>query len=144
MLILFFFFFLICVLCLHFNRILQLIQFWIFTLTLKFSYCRQKKVCKIKLRGALGLERVAVCRFDLLSFRDKKVSRNFLVELESWKLELGINILYSQSLCSRENVLITFLCRRLYICNTNLSSPLYVSPIFLSIYELRDYLKLLC
>lgn len=64
-----------------------------FVLTPEVFLSKQRKVCKTKLWGALGLERVAGLTFErFVFFRDKTVPRNFLAELESWKVKLGVNV----------------------------------------------------
>lgn len=121
-------FFIICMLCLRYHRVPQRDTFHA---DLKVFSVSSKRFYNTKLTGALGLERVAGLTF--LSFRDKTFPRNFLAELESWKVKLGVNVpplvlhsptltlVLTHTLCMRgKNVLITFLCRRPYIFNAHL------------------------
>lgn len=115
-------------LCLRYHRIPQQDTFHA---DLKVFSVSSKRFYNTKLTGALGLERVAGLTF--LSFRDKTFPRNFLAQLESWKVKLGVNVpplvlhsptltlVLTHTLCMRgKNVLITFLCRRPYIFNAHL------------------------
>lgn len=126
----FFFLFCICTACIlcffNFSLIITLtscsLEFFMLTLTLPvFS---QEKIWK-SWKG---------CRLDLASLRDNKVHRNFLAKVEKSSSEsqspaapsFRVQHFYSFTLCERENVLITFLCRRPCEFNTTPSFRFYL------------------